>query len=95
MPYDDKLRPVELPHNLILENRSKLSLSGGRDVESFDESEIIVNTAQGDLIVRGEDLHVEKLNLDSGDVILTGSITGLEYEESARPSGGFMSRLFK
>ena len=51
-------------HHLILEDRENLTVSGVEEVESFDENTIVMETAQGLLIVRGEGLHIEKLSLD-------------------------------
>ena len=65
------------------------------DVESFDENEIVMSTSQGVLIVRGHGLRIEKLSLDSGDVVLEGEIEKLEYEDDVKVSGGLFSRLFK
>jgi sporulation protein YabP len=96
MAYEEKFKTVELPHNVIMENRKKVSVSGVDDVESFDENEIVMSTAQGILIVRGRDLRIEKLSLDSGDVVLEGTIEKLEYEDDVKTAGGgLFSRLFK
>ena len=57
-------------HNIIMENRKKVSVSGVDDVESFNEEEIVLHTEnQGILILKGAGLHINKLNVDSGDVI--------------------------
>ena len=69
MPYEE-LRPTG--HHLILEDREHLTVSGVEEVESFDESTIVMDTAQGVLIVRGEGLHIEKLSLDGGDLKVEG-----------------------
>ena len=95
MAYEEKYKMAELPHNVIMEGRRKVSVSGVDDVESFDEGEIVMNTSQGILIVRGQDLHIEKLSLDSGDIVLEGVIDKLEYEENIKTSGGLFSRLFR
>ncbi|UOO37614.1 sporulation protein YabP [Oscillospiraceae bacterium CM] len=95
MPYEEKYKTAELPHNVIMEGRKKVSVSGVEDVESFDDNEIVMRTTQGILIVRGRGLRIEKLNLDSGDVVLDGMVDRLEYEDDARVSGGLFSRLFK
>ena len=47
-----------LPHELRLDNRSKLSVSGVSEVESFDETTVVLHTARGVLIIRGENLHL-------------------------------------
>ena len=90
MPYEE-LRPMD--HHLILEDRERLTVSGVEEVESFDDTTIVMATAQGMLIVRGEDLHIEKLSLDGGDLKVEGRVESLSYEEDRRGRGGFLSRL--
>jgi len=94
MAYDDRYKVAELPHNVILEGRRRLSVSGVADVESFDENEIVMGTAQGVLVLHGQELRIEKLSLDSGDVTVEGVIDKLEYEEQTAPATGFFARLF-
>lgn len=94
MAYEEKYK-AEIPHNIIMEGREKLSVSGVDDVESFDEGEVVMNTSKGILIVRGQELHIEKLSIDSGDVIVVGQLEKLEYEDDVKITGGFFSRLFK
>lgn len=84
--------------NLILENREKLSISGVVDVESFNDEAVIVDTELGILIVRGEDLHINKLNLDSSELNIEGDIISCEYSDrdgSKSRGGGFFSKMFK
>lgn len=95
MAYEDRAVRPEAPHHLILEGREQLSVSGVEEVESFDEAQIVMYTTKGTLIVRGEDLHIEKLSLDGGDLKVEGGIDSLTYEDSARDKGGFLSRLFR
>lgn len=91
MPYEE-LRP-EATHHLILEDREKLTVSGVEEVESFDENTIVMDTAQGTLVVRGENLHIEKLSLDGGDLKVEGTVESLTYEDDRREKGGFFARL--
>jgi sporulation protein YabP len=95
MPYEEKYANVEFPHNLIIEGRSKLSVSGVIEVESFDEESVIISTSKGLLSIFGKGLHIEKLSLDTGDVIVEGLVDQVEYEDEVRASGGFFGRLFK
>lgn len=90
MNYDN--REMALPHRLSLDDRSRLTLTGVVDVERFDELEIVMSTSAGALIIKGEDLHIEKLSLDGGEIHVTGRVDSLTYEAS-RSSGGFFSRL--
>jgi len=84
----------ELAHRLVLEDREKLTISGVEEVESFDENTIVMTTARGTLVVRGEDLHIEKLSLDGGDLKVEGTVESLVYEEG-REKGGLLSRLWR
>lgn len=93
MAFEEKNKPLGKPHHLILEDRSRLSVTGVEDVVSFDEAEIITRTAQGTLIIRGTGLHIGKLTLDSGEVSVEGMVRELCYEDTA-PVGGFWSKLF-
>ena len=94
MAYDEKQNLPAKPHTVTMENRSIRSVTGVEDVESFDENEIVMNTSQGDLIVRGSGLHISKISLDVEEMKVGGLITEMCYEEPA-PTGSVWSRLFK
>ena len=96
MQYEDK-KSVRLPspHQVIIENRSALSVTGVEEVESFDENTIVMYTGSGTLVVHGEGLHIEKLSLDGGDLKVEGSIDSLSYEDQGREKGGLLARLFR
>jgi len=82
--------------NLILENREKLSVSGVIDVESFNDECIVIETDLGMLTVRGEDLHINRLNIDSSELDIEGDIISCEYSDRDRSRGaGFFARMFK
>lgn len=74
--------------------RERLIVSGVDDVDRFDENEIVMTTSAGTLIVTGESLHIGKLSLDGGELHVDGRIDSLLYEDTDRPSGGLLSRLF-
>ena len=94
MAYElDRDRP-ELEHRVLLEGREELVISGVEEVESFDESAILLTTAQGGLEIQGEGLHIEKLSLDGGDLKVEGTINALIYsDDHGRPRGGLLGRL--
>ncbi len=88
----------ETVHNVILENRKKISVSGVDDVESFNEEEIVLHTKeQGILLIKGASLHINRLSIDTGDVNITGEINAMEYlAVSLKSKGsGFFGKLFK
>ncbi len=93
MAYEEKAKSIKKSHNVIMENRGKLTVSGVEDVASFDEAEVIMSTVCGNLVVRGSELKIDKLSLDTGDIALQGLITELCYEEVA-PSRSLWAKLF-
>jgi len=94
MPSDEKIKTPQKPHSLILENRNRMSVSGVTEVERFDEQEAIIDTTQGSLVIRGQGLHMEKLSLETGEILLAGAISSLQYEDNGKDTG-FFSRLFR
>lgn len=84
--------------NLVLENREKLSISGVLDVLSFDDQIVILETELGLLTVKGENLRINKLSLDTADVIVDGEIYNLGYSEKElykKSGGGILGKIFK
>ena len=82
-----------LSHQIMLYNREKGNLTGILDVISFDENTIVMLTVKGTLVVRGEDLHIEKLSLDGGDLKVEGTVDSLSYEDAGRERVGLFARL--
>ena len=93
MPYEEIKRVQQRPHSLTLEGREKMSITGVDDVSGFDENTIVLTTSQGDLNIHGQGLHIDRIDLDAGDLELRGKIQELSYDEPAR-SGSLWSRLF-
>lgn len=83
--------------NLILENRGKLSISGVNDVLSFDDQVVMVETELGLLTVKGENIRINKLSIDTSEVIVEGSISYLAYsdKELEKNKGSLISKIFK
>ena len=96
MQYEEKRpRQEAADHHEILEGRASLSVSGVEEVESFDENAIVMRTSLGTRVVRGEELHIEKLSLDGGDLRVEGMVDSLTYEDDGGPRAGFLARLFR
>lgn len=83
--------------NLVLENRKKLSVSGVNDVLSFDDQVVMVDTELGLLTVKGENLRINKLSLDTAEVIVEGEISSLSYSQNKQEknTGTILSKIFK
>ena len=91
--YDTEFNAA--PHRVTLDGRERLTVSGVEDVDRFDESEIVMNTAEGVLVVSGENLHIDKLSLDGGELHVDGRVDALSYEDAGiSRGGGLLSRLF-
>ena len=81
-------------HNLIMEDRKKLTVSGVTDIDSFDEQTMVLYTQMGELTVRGSGLHMDLLNTETGDAVVSGTICGLMYTDE-RQKSGFWSKVFR
>lgn len=83
------------PHNLILEGRKNLIVSGVSDVDSFDDQAIVAYTDLGELTIKGKNLHISKLSVETGDLKVSGEIVSLSYTDNRQVSGGIISKLFR
>lgn len=103
MIVEDKRNPINssgningVVQNLILENREKLNVSGVNDVLSFDDQVVIMETELGMLTVKGENLKINKLSIDTSEVIVEGSINNISYSgHQTKSEGGLFGKIFK
>ena len=83
-------------HNLIMENREKLTITGVVDIHSFDDEMVLVETEMGILTIKGNDLKMNKLNLDNNELVVEGKIAALIYSElEATKKSGMFGKIFK
>ncbi|MBR2454813.1 MAG: sporulation protein YabP [Clostridia bacterium] len=85
----------KLPHNIIMEDRKKLSVSGVTDIDSFDEQTIIAITDLGELTIRGWNLHITRLNLEQSELMVDGDISSLTYTDVRPKAQGFFSKVLR
>lgn len=96
MSFEEKTpRPGGGDHRITLDARQRLTVSGVDGVERFDETSIVMSTSLGSLVIQGEGLHIEKLSLDGGDLLVEGTVDTLTYEEEEPQHGSFLGRLFR
>ena len=84
-------------HACSLENRNAASLTGVREVVSFDENQVVMDTDMGLLTIKGKDLHVSRLTVEKGEMEVEGQIDSLTYSsnEAYRKAGqSILARLF-
>lgn len=85
-------------HKLVVNNRKTSMVTGVLDVLSFDLNEILLETEQGMLMVKGTDLHVNRLSVEKGEVDLSGNIDSIAYSavsQTGKQSESFLAKLFK
>lgn len=97
MIEDKKMMTVNKIQNLILESRTKLNASGVIDVLSFDDQIVLIETELGLLTVKGENLRINKLNLDNSELIIEGEISSMSYSdrEYEKKSTSILGKIFK
>ncbi len=83
------------PHNIVMENRNKMVLSGVLDVITFEEENVQLKTVKGNLTIRGDKLKMESYQSEIGDLIIYGNIYALVYVNDLNEKQGFWNRLFK
>ncbi|MDD4796466.1 MAG: sporulation protein YabP [Eubacteriales bacterium] len=93
--YDDKKAGRPRTHTTHIEGREKIIMTGIEDVESFDETSVYLATDAGLATITGKDLHINRLNIDDGQLVIEGFIVSIAYEDKApKDKGGFFGRLF-
>ncbi len=87
-----------MPHSITLENKERMTVSAVQDVDTFNEGKIILYIADDTLIIEGDDLHIQKLDVASGELLIEGEIYGITYTGSDRQnrgSKGFFKKMLK
>lgn len=95
IPTQDENRTMKSPHNLVVEERNKLTATGVSNVDSFNEETIVAYTSQGELTIRGSNLTINHLNVETGELTVDGKITSMTYTENQPRTAGFFSKLFR
>ncbi len=93
MPLEDKT--PRWRHQFTLTDREDLTVEGVMSLGSFDEKEIVMETEQGMLTVRGEGLNIKQLNLEKGNILVEGMVRSVAYDDEVRQKKGLLERLLK
>lgn len=94
----EEKQPLQKNHKVSINARNSAMITGVNDVLSFDAGEVLLETEQGILMIRGNDLHVNRLTLEKGEVDVDGKIDSLTYSDNnsyGKSGESFISRLFK
>jgi len=84
-------------HSVQIDRRENITVSGVIDVISFDEESVIGETEMGIIIIKGANLHVKRINLENGELVVSGEVDGIDYESpgSGAKAKSLMGRLFR
>ena len=82
-------------HTVQLERRARAVMTGVVDVDSFNEAEVDLVTEDGFVTVSGRELHISRLSLEEGQLVVEGEIDGINYSEAPAREGGFLGRFFR
>ncbi len=91
-------RQIPKAHKMVINNRKTSMVTGVLDVLAFDLNEVLLETEQGMLMVKGKDLHVNRLTLEKGEVDLAGQIDSVAYSDvqaQSKKGDSFFVKLFK
>jgi len=93
----EEKKVFKTPHNVIIESRKNITVTGVMDIDSFDEESVVLFTELGELSIKGQNLHINKIDINSGDLTMEGEIESLSYSEAGpqKGSSGFFSKLFR
>lgn len=86
--------PENAMHDLVIENRKKVTMTGIIDVESFDEETIIAQSECGEILIKGRNLKISRLSVESGDMSVEGDVDAVSYSEG-KLKGNFFARVFR
>lgn len=92
---NDERPAVWKKHNLIMEDRNILNVTGVTDVSGFDDEKVLLITEKGELAVGGYSLHINKFSQETGELAIDGEICSLVYSEAKKDNGSFFSKLFR
>ncbi|MFZ2537804.1 MAG: sporulation protein YabP [Oscillospiraceae bacterium] len=92
----EKDKAIKLPHNIILEDRKVLSISGVNDIDSFDDKLVVLYTELGELTIKGNNLHISKLNVETGELTMDGEIIAIFYnDDKPKKNNKLFSKVFQ
>jgi len=91
----DKDSLASLNHNITIQERKNIMITGVKKIESFDNEEFLLETTMGNIIIKGTDLEIIKLDTYQGSVSIKGVVNSLSYNNTNKKEDGVFSKLFK
>ncbi len=92
----EERRREDMIHNITMEERRNMTVSGVEDVDSFDEDKIVAYTTEGVMTVKGAGMRINRLNVEKGEMEIEGEIDSIEYAEGHKSEkGSFFGKIFR
>ena len=93
----DKIKEIStnLSHSFSVSERKNIIITGVVKIDSFDKEEFLIETVQGIMLIKGENLEVVKLDTYQGNITIKGKIDSISYIEENKPKESVFSKLFK
>ena len=92
----ENVKIVKTDHKIVVDNRKRINLTGVTQIHTFNEEQINLSTIMGSLVIRGKELKVNKLSVETGEVAIDGEITSLTYvSKDEGRNESFIKKLFK
>lgn len=89
----NKYNEIEMHHSIEVKDRAKMIITGVNDVSEFSDNAVKLKTNLGGLMIRGNNLSINKLNTPNGDVEINGSVDFIGYQ--TKQKGGILTKLLK
>lgn len=86
---------ASLNHNVSIQERKNIMITGVKKIDSFDNEEFLLETTMGNIVIKGHDLEIIKLDTYQGSVSIKGTINSLIYSDGNKKEDGVFSKLFK
>lgn len=90
-----QMMPNHEEHRLELDARERLTVNGVENIDSFSDTSVVLDTNMGRLVIKGENLHINKLDVSDGNFALDGKVNSVEYLKKSGKKGGFFENLFR
>lgn len=86
---------ASLNHNVTISERKNIIITGVKKIDSFDNEEFLLETTMGNIVIKGHELEIIKLDTYQGSVSIKGTVNSLIYSDSNKKEDGVFSKLFK
>ncbi len=93
----DSTSPRHHGHRISMADRAWMQISGVLEVISFDPEEIVLDTEEGRMQIKGTNLQVKQLAIESGELEIEGRPNSISYTEVKKPvtTASVFSRIFR